>query len=589
MNTRHRLAIASVLPVILGSPFTAAYAQGSLTPPGPPAPTMKTLDEVEARTPISAATNIMESGSYYLTTSILVNAGDGISISADAVTVDLNGFTIRSTSPSPSGSGVRINGSRRNIAIANGFIEGGVTNDGSGTFSGPGFNYGVYSSEGLNVSATKLSVVGCHFYGIYLSPEPGTVSDSCIVRTASSYGIVAGRVKSSVALDCGGTAILANLVTDSRGECVLIGDGISATTVRDSYGYSTSDCGISAETVQNSYGYVSTSVSSAYGISAVNVDNCRGYCYSSAGDVCGIDATTVNNSYGYGSSSADTAYGIAASTVNNCYGYSYCSSSSAGYGIYAESCVQNSYGISAGNSSGHGYGIDAHTASNCRGEGNRDDAASRGIYVERVLENSYGLCSAGHGIDAWSASNCGGDSLAGYGVSAFANAINCVGTSGSADGINTDNAKNCRGSGTRGIYAVAVEGCWGVGTTNEGIYGSSVGNSYGSSDSGPGIHGVSVDNSYGSSDSGYGIDAHSVLNCYGKSVSSRGISATTAQNCYGRSETGTHGLYVVSIAIGCRGYHTGSGIGLHGFILNSCRGSNAAGPSVSYSYKYNMP
>ena len=32
---------------------SSLLAQGSLTPPGAPAPTMKTLDQIEARTPIT--------------------------------------------------------------------------------------------------------------------------------------------------------------------------------------------------------------------------------------------------------------------------------------------------------------------------------------------------------------------------------------------------------------------------------------------------------------------------------------------------------------------------------------------------------
>ena len=35
--------------------FTSAFPQGSLTPPGAPAPTMKTLDQVEALTPVDSA------------------------------------------------------------------------------------------------------------------------------------------------------------------------------------------------------------------------------------------------------------------------------------------------------------------------------------------------------------------------------------------------------------------------------------------------------------------------------------------------------------------------------------------------------
>src|SRR5436190_2248196 len=81
---------------------TAAFAQGSLTPPGAPAPTMKTLDEIDAklekRTPISSVPfTISASGSYYLTGNLAVTTGTAITISADNVTLDLNGFTISST------------------------------------------------------------------------------------------------------------------------------------------------------------------------------------------------------------------------------------------------------------------------------------------------------------------------------------------------------------------------------------------------------------------------------------------------------------------------------------------------------------
>ncbi|MDB6028872.1 MAG: hypothetical protein JWM68_5095 [Verrucomicrobiales bacterium] len=111
---------------------TLGFAQGTLTPPGAPAPTMKTLAQIEPRTPISAATTpgdtftlyiINQPGSYYFTTNIVGVANkSGIFIQTGNVTIDLNGFTLQGVLNSF--TGIYVAGPYTNIVIHNGTVSG---------------------------------------------------------------------------------------------------------------------------------------------------------------------------------------------------------------------------------------------------------------------------------------------------------------------------------------------------------------------------------------------------------------------------------------------------------------------------------
>jgi len=312
----HQLVAAvALLSTCILQPATL-LAQGSLTPPGAPAPTMKTLQQVEPRVPISTAPfTISQPGSYYLTTNLTVSGGNAITIATNGVTLDLNGFTISSTTNPASGTAVLIGSGLRNIAIQNGHIQGGVTNNGSGVFSGPGFGYGIsYSGIPQNVRVSGVSVSGCQYDGINVGHGASTTVENCVVRTVGRYGIVANTIRGCVALDCGSVAIDGGQVSDSRGESVG-GTGLYATTAQNCYGSSSSGTGLYAyDTAIGCYGRSS----SGMGLYAYIAQNCHG---SSSGSGYGLYAgrTAIGC---YGESSGGPS-GLYAQIAAFCTGFRY--------------------------------------------------------------------------------------------------------------------------------------------------------------------------------------------------------------------------------------------------------------------------
>jgi hypothetical protein len=188
------VCIVSLCPMLVSF---SAFSQGSLTPPGAPAPMMKSLDQIEARIPINAVNTpgdasslfrITNSGSYYLTGSILGASNKyGIYITGTNVSIDLNGFSLIGVPDSRSG----ISANNHSVAIRNGFILDWA-------------DFGVvHSSEGLLLENLVITRCGnTNFQGAGGGAGAGAkavVRNSVFSRNLG-YGLYVGD--SSVLSDC---------------------------------------------------------------------------------------------------------------------------------------------------------------------------------------------------------------------------------------------------------------------------------------------------------------------------------------------------------------------------------------------------
>lgn len=164
-----------------------AFAQGALTPSGPPAPSMKSLAQVEPRTPVNSTTTpgnatsayvIAQPGSYYLEGNIAVSTVNAISITASDVTLDLGGFTISRTTNTP-GAGISVGGA--NCAISNGNIR--------------GFDTGI--SAQTMAGGRLRGVTVCGFYSVGVNAGEGWRFRDCAALNVTNgagtlYGFIVG-------------------------------------------------------------------------------------------------------------------------------------------------------------------------------------------------------------------------------------------------------------------------------------------------------------------------------------------------------------------------------------------------------------
>ena len=279
----------------------AVALAGPLNPPaGPIVPTGRTLDELynaiqsQRGTPITSLPfTISQSGAYYLASNIQLGGSDGITISADDVTLDLNGRAITGNFTGTAGTlrGIVVTqgaGStpRRNVTIRNGTVRDftSVGIDATNVVGGRFENLNLYNNgrSGL-IAGEACVIVQCVARG---NRETGIVSglgntlENC---TAVSNGARPNTTNTNGFIISAGSTVRGCAAVTNQGtgfncaaqvtivHCEAVGNDISGIVVSNECLVDSNNCNSNGQNVANGGGVTAT----GFGNRIVN-NNCTG-------------------------------------------------------------------------------------------------------------------------------------------------------------------------------------------------------------------------------------------------------------------------------------------------------------------------